>query len=98
MTQLNSSKDKQNFSAISVRIAGHNSVELFFGPRTACRLSFSGGAAIGPKIVFLFVTFSLTKQRKSKVMRAGYLVPFLNMIGITVRALPALHEILFALI
>ncbi len=35
-----------------------NSVELFFGVRS-----------ISPKIAFLFVTFSLAKQRKSKIMQ-----------------------------
>ena len=35
------------------------SVELFFGVRS-----------VSPKIAFLFVTFSLAKQRKSKIMRA----------------------------
>jgi len=62
---------RQNSSAMSVSRAGHNSVELFFAPRTACRLSFSGGAAIGPKIAFFFVTFFLAKQKESKIMRAG---------------------------
>jgi len=49
---------------MSVSRAGHNSVELFFGPRTACRLSFSGGAAIGPKIAFFFAIFLFGEAKR----------------------------------
>jgi len=57
---------------MSVSRAGHNSVELFFGPRTACRLSFSGGTAIGPKIAFFFAIF-LFGEAKRKLDNEGSL-------------------------
>jgi hypothetical protein len=43
---------RKKTSAMSSNIALDNSVELFFCLRTACRLSFSGGAAVDKKSPF----------------------------------------------